>query len=132
MAKNYKNMRDFITLLEKRGELVRVTHPVSTVLEMTEIQTRVLAERGPAILFENVIKADGSKSEMPVLVNLFGSVARVAAGMGRVPEELRDVGKTLAFLRQPPAESTGMDDSVARLKQLQARYDYLLQQRGAP
>jgi 4-hydroxy-3-polyprenylbenzoate decarboxylase len=101
VAKNYKNMRDFITLLEKRGELVRVTHPVSTVLEMTEIQTRVLAERGPAILFENVIKADGSKSEMPVLVNLFGSVARVAAGMGRVPEELRDVGKTLAFLRQP-------------------------------
>jgi 4-hydroxy-3-polyprenylbenzoate decarboxylase len=74
---------------------------VSTVLEMTEIQTRVLAEGGPAILFENVIKADGTPSDMPVLVNLFGTVERVAWGMNREPHELREVGETLAFLRQP-------------------------------
>jgi 4-hydroxy-3-polyprenylbenzoate decarboxylase len=68
---------------------------------MTEIQTRVLAEGGPAILFENVILADGSRSPMPVLVNLFGTVERVAWGMDREPSQLREIGETLAFLKQP-------------------------------
>ncbi len=97
----YASLRDFIDLLEQNGRLVRVTQPVSTVLEMTEIQTRVMAEGGPAILFENVIRADGAPSDMPVLVNLFGTVERVAWGMDREPAQLRDVGETLAFLRQP-------------------------------
>ena len=87
--------------LESRNLLVRVTERVSTVLEMTEIQTRLLAEGGPAVLFENALKADGTPSAMPVLVNLFGTVERVALGMDRKPEELREVGETLAFLRQP-------------------------------
>tara|TARA_R110000787_G_scaffold285461_6_gene401266 strand:- start:4078 stop:5610 length:1533 start_codon:yes stop_codon:yes gene_type:complete len=97
----YASLREFIERLEKAGRLVRVTTPVSSVLEMTEIQTRVIAEGGPAILFENVIRADGERSEMPVLVNLFGTVERVAWGMNREPHELREVGETLAFLRQP-------------------------------
>jgi 4-hydroxy-3-polyprenylbenzoate decarboxylase len=87
--------------LESEGALVRVTEPVSTKLEMTEIQTRLLAEGGPAVLFENVTSENGEKSSMPVLVNLFGTVKRVAWGMGREPEQLREVGETLAFLRQP-------------------------------
>ncbi|MEX0694361.1 MAG: UbiD family decarboxylase [Rhodospirillales bacterium] len=97
----YASLREFLERLEKAGRLVRVTAPVSTVLEMTEIQTRVLAEGGPAILFENVTKADGTPSDMPVLVNLFGTVERVAWGMNREPHELREIGETLAFLRQP-------------------------------
>ena len=97
----YASLREFIERLEKTGRLVRVTAPVSSVLEMTEIQTRVIAEGGPAILFENVIRADGARSDMPVLVNLFGTVERVAWGMNREPHELREVGETLAFLRQP-------------------------------
>ena len=97
----YSSLRDFIEKLEKSGRLVRVSAPVSTVLEMTEIQTRVLAEGGPAILFENVIKEDGTPSDMPVLVNLFGTIERVAWGMSREPHELREIGETLAFLRQP-------------------------------
>jgi 4-hydroxy-3-polyprenylbenzoate decarboxylase len=97
----YASLRDFIGKLESRNLLVRVREPVSTVLEMTEIQTRLLAEGGPAVLFENAVKADGSDSAMPVLVNLFGTVERVALGMDRTPEELREVGETLAFLRQP-------------------------------
>ena len=97
----YSSLRDFMATLESRNLLVRVTEPVSTVLEMTEIQTRLLAEGGPAVLFENAVKADGTPSAMPVLVNLFGTVERVAMGMGRRPEELREVGETLAFLRQP-------------------------------
>ncbi len=97
----YASLRDFITRLEREGRLVRVREPVSTVLEMTEIQTRLLAEQGPAVLFEHALKADGTRSEMPVLVNLFGTVERVAWGMDRTPDRLREVGETLAFLRQP-------------------------------
>jgi len=92
----YASLRDFIDRLEKSGRLVRVKAPVSPVLEMTEIQTRLLAEQGPAVLFENV-----TGSDMPVLVNLFGTVERVAWGMDREPGQLRAVGETLAFLRQP-------------------------------
>ena len=103
----YRSLRDFIAKLEAEGELVRVREPVSTVLEMTEIQTRLLAEGGPAVIFENAIKADGTRSDMPVLVNLFGTVKRVAMGvtMGGVERRdgrsLREVGELLAQLRQP-------------------------------
>lgn len=97
----YDSLRDFMARLEGAGRLARVKAPVSTVLEMTEIHTRLLAEKGPAVLFENPIKADGSPSAMPVLTNLFGTVERVAWGMGREPHQLREVGETLAFLKQP-------------------------------
>ena len=97
----YSSLRDFIARLEADGLLRRVTAPVSPVLEMTEIQTRLLAEGGPAVLFENVVGADGQRSPIPVLVNLFGTVERVAMAMGRRPDELREVGATLAFLKQP-------------------------------
>ncbi|NDF13006.1 MAG: UbiD family decarboxylase [Proteobacteria bacterium] len=96
----YTSLRDFIDDLEKQGELVRVATPVSTHLEMTEIQTRLMAEKGPAVLFENVMH-EGKPASMPVLVNLFGTVKRVAMGMERKENELREVGETLAFLRQP-------------------------------
>jgi len=92
----FASLRDFIDRLEKAGRLVRVKAPVSPVLEMTEIQTRLLAEKGPAVLFENVVGSD-----IPVLVNLFGTIERVAWGMDREPGQLRAVGETLAFLRQP-------------------------------
>ena len=71
------------------------------MLEVTEIQTRLLAESGPAVLFQQVEGFD-----VPMLVNLFGTVERVAWGMGREPHELRALGETLAFFRQPlPPES---------------------------
>jgi len=104
---SYKSLRDFISRLEAERELVRVREPVSTVLEMTEIQTRLLAEGGPAVLFEKPIGADGKPSAMPVLVNLFGTVKRVAMGvtMGGVErrdaKSLREVGELMATLRQP-------------------------------
>jgi 4-hydroxy-3-polyprenylbenzoate decarboxylase len=97
----FASLREFIDRLERDGQLVRVAAPVSTVLEMTEIQTRLLAEGGPAVLFENPVNADGTPSPLPVLVNLFGTVERVAMGMGRKPDELSAFGKQLAFLRQP-------------------------------
>jgi 4-hydroxy-3-polyprenylbenzoate decarboxylase len=97
----YASLRDFIARLEGAGRLVRVATPVSPHLEMTEIQTRLLAEQGPAVLFENVVRPDGGRYAMPVLVNLFGTVERVAWGMDREPHQLREVGETLAFLKQP-------------------------------
>jgi 4-hydroxy-3-polyprenylbenzoate decarboxylase len=103
----YRSLREFIARLEQAGELVRVSEPVSTVLEMTEIQTRLLATGGPAVLFENPIRADGERSPIPCLANLFGTVKRVAMGVtlgGRertTAGELREVGELLAFLRQP-------------------------------
>ncbi len=97
----YGSLREFMAKLEGSGRLVRVREPVSPVLEMTEIQTRLLAEGGPAVLFETVIDPERGPFEMPVLVNLFGTVERVAWGMGREPSQLREVGELLAFLRQP-------------------------------
>ncbi|MSP42460.1 MAG: UbiD family decarboxylase [Alphaproteobacteria bacterium] len=103
----YNSLRDFIEKLERDGTLLRVAEPVSTFLEMTEIQTRLLAEGGPAVLFEKPVSVDGSISPIPVLVNLFGTVERVAQAvtMGNVDRrtglDLREVGETLAFLRQP-------------------------------
>jgi len=97
----YGSLRDFMARLERDGRLVRVSAPVSPILEMTEIQTRLLAEAGPAVLFENVATAEGRRFEMPVLVNLFGTTERVAWGMDRAPGDLRRLGETLAFLRQP-------------------------------
>ena len=97
----YRSLREFLTRLETTGRLVRVSAPVSPVLELTEIQTRLLAEGGPAVLFENVRREDGAKYAMPVLANLFGTVERVAWGMEREPHQIRELGETLAFLRQP-------------------------------
>ncbi|MBI1275935.1 UbiD family decarboxylase [bacterium] len=96
----YESLRDFMELLEKEGELKRVSTPVDTQLEMTEIHKRLLESGGPAVLFEHATHF-GQPASMPVLTNLFGTVRRVAMGMGREPHELRALGETLAFLRQP-------------------------------
>ena len=101
----YRSLRDFIARLEGAGRLNRVQAAVSPHLEMTEIQTRLIADEGPAVLFENVVGEDGTRYDMPVLVNLFGTVERVAWGMNREPDALREVGETLAFLRQPEPPS---------------------------
>lgn len=93
----YRDLRDFIKHLEDMGELKRVSQAVDPVLEMTEICDRVLKQQGPAILFENPIG-----SSTPVLANLFGTPKRVALGMGEDSvEALREVGKLLAFLKEP-------------------------------
>ena len=110
----YRSLREFIARLESAGRLNRVSAPVSPNLEMTEIQTRLIAEEGPAVLFENVVGDAGTRYDMPVLVNLFGTVERVAWGMNREPGQLREVGETLAFLRQPEPPS-GWREAVEML-----------------
>ena len=100
---NYHDLRDFIAQLEQMGELKRITVPVSPHLEMTEICDRVLRAGGPAILFENP-----TGFNTPVLGNLFGTVRRVALGMGQdvateaeALAKLREVGKVLSVLKEP-------------------------------
>ena len=96
-AMQYKDLRDFIGQLEAKGKLLRITQAIDTDLEMTEIADRTLRAGGPALLFENPKGHD-----MPVLANLFGTPERVAMGMGQDNvEALREVGKLLAYLKEP-------------------------------
>ncbi len=106
----YRDLRDFISQLETLGELKRVKREIDPNLEMTEICDRTLRQAGPAILFENP-----KNSHIPVLANLFGTPQRVAMGMGadRV-ESLREIGKLLAFLKEPEPPK-GLKDAWKKL-----------------
>jgi 4-hydroxy-3-polyprenylbenzoate decarboxylase len=93
----YADLREFIAQLEAGGELKRIQAEVSPRLEMTEISDRVLRAGGPALLFERP-----KGYSIPVLANLFGTVRRIAAAMGVADAgALREVGRMLAFLREP-------------------------------
>ncbi len=97
MTAKYEDLRDFCAQLEKEGRLARTDIEVSPNLEITEVCDRTLKRGGPAILFENP-----SGSRIPVLANLFGTVERVAAGMGQTSVgALREVGIVLASLKEP-------------------------------
>jgi len=105
----YRDLRDFVSQLEALGELKRVRAEVSPRLEMTEVCDRVLKAGGPAILFEHP-----TGHGVPVLANLFGTPRRVALGMGADSvEALRDIGKLLAFLREPEPPK-GFRDVIER------------------
>jgi 4-hydroxy-3-polyprenylbenzoate decarboxylase len=93
----YKDLRDFINQLEQQGELKRIKLEIDPYLEMTEICDRTLRAKGPALLFENP-----KGHSVPVLANLFGTPERVALGMGQDSiSALRELGKLLAFLKEP-------------------------------
>ncbi|OCH76760.1 3-octaprenyl-4-hydroxybenzoate carboxy-lyase [Vibrio genomosp. F10] len=107
---SFKDLREFIEHLESKGLLKRITHPVDPHYEMTEISDRTLRAAGPALLFENPIGYD-----TPVLTNLFGTPERVAIGMGRENvKELREVGKLLAYLKEPEPPK-GFKDAIDKI-----------------
>jgi 4-hydroxy-3-polyprenylbenzoate decarboxylase len=115
----YRDLRDFLAQLEQRGDLKRISAPVSTRLEMTEIADRVLRAGGPALLFENA-QHDGRAAAMPVLANLFGTPQRVAWGMGAENvAALRQTGELLASLREPEAPK-GLRDAFAKASTLKS------------
>jgi 4-hydroxy-3-polyprenylbenzoate decarboxylase len=98
----YKDLRDFIAQLEQLGELKR---------------DRVLRAGGPAILFEQPTGFDGAsgRPRIPVLANLFGTPRRVALGMGEESvAALREVGKLLAYLKEPDPPK-GLKDAWDKL-----------------
>ncbi|MDP3562279.1 MAG: 4-hydroxy-3-polyprenylbenzoate decarboxylase [Legionellaceae bacterium] len=106
----YSDLRDFIAQLEARDLLKRIDYPVSPYLEMTAVSDRVLRAGGPALLFTNP-----KNSTMPVLTNLFGTVERVALGMGEESiDALREVGLLLAALKEPEPPK-GFKDAFSKL-----------------
>ncbi|MCK9237267.1 MAG: 4-hydroxy-3-polyprenylbenzoate decarboxylase [Thiopseudomonas sp.] len=106
----YADLREFIQVLEQRGELKRVQLPVSPVLEMTEISDRTLRKAGPALLFEQP-----TGFSMPVLTNLFGTPERVALAMGAESlSALREIGQLLANLKEPEPPK-GIKDAWEKL-----------------
>ena len=106
----YHDLRDFVAQLESIGELKRISVEVDPRFEMTEICDRLLRAGGPAILFE---KPKGHA--LPVLANLFGTPRRVALGMGQESvEALREVGKLLAYLKEPEPPK-GLKDAWDKL-----------------
>lgn len=106
----YTDLRDFVQQLESKNELLRIQQEVDPYLEITEICDRTLKTEGPALLFENVKGFD-----TPVLANLFGTPKRVAMGMGKESvSQLREVGKLLAFLKEPELPK-GMKDAWEKM-----------------
>jgi 4-hydroxy-3-polyprenylbenzoate decarboxylase len=106
----YKDLREFLVQLESKGELKRVATEISPYLEMTEVCDRLLKSEGPAVIFENP-----KGHNIPVLGNLFGTPKRVAMGMGQESvEALREVGKLLAYLREPDPPK-GLKDTWDKL-----------------
>ena len=106
----YKDLREFLAHLERHGLLKRIGVAVDPNLEMTEICDRVLRQRGPALLFENP-----TGHRIPVLGNLFGTPERVALAMGQDEiSGLREVGRLLAFLKEPEPPK-GMRDAWEKL-----------------
>jgi 4-hydroxy-3-polyprenylbenzoate decarboxylase len=114
----YRDLREFMSGLERLGELKRVAEPVSTRLEMTALSDRVLRAGGPALWFQN---PDGYK--ISALTNLFGTTRRVALGMGATEvNELRDVGRVLASLKEPEPPK-GLKDAGKLLQMAKALWD---------
>ena len=77
-----QNLRQFLDLLRERGELCEITVPVDPRLEIAEIHRRVIARRGPALLFR-----DPKGAAFPVVTNLFGTPERVDLAFGARPKE---------------------------------------------
>jgi len=93
----YNSLQEFVQVLEREGELKRITHPVKAELEITEIADRVMKSGGPALLFENVVG-----KQIPVLINAFGSPKRMAMALGvnDVEEVAREIEQLVRM--KPP------------------------------
>ena len=97
----FRELSDFLSFIESKGQLRRIREKVSVIHEVTEIHRRVIVDQGPALLFEQPIKADGTPSNMPLLTNLFGTIERTAWGLGIKPDRLEELGELMAELRAP-------------------------------
>ena len=102
-----RDLRDWIDMLRREGELVEITQEVDPRLEITEIADRALKGGGPALLFTNV-----KGSSIPVLINQFGTERRMLMAMGR--DGFDEIGEEIAELLElrPP---DGLRDKVRAL-----------------
>ncbi|UDG81464.1 3-octaprenyl-4-hydroxybenzoate carboxy-lyase [Candidatus Profftia lariciata] len=112
----YHDLREFISLLEHKGELKRINQSIDPYLEMTDIASRTLRANGPALIFENP-----QGYNIPVLCNLFGTIRRIALSIGKEDiSALRDIGKLLAFLKdpEPPKNFRDFCNKLPHFKQI--------------
>jgi 4-hydroxy-3-polyprenylbenzoate decarboxylase len=110
-----RDLRDWIALLEREGELVRISAEVDPKLEVTEIVDRTVRAGGPALLFENPKGA-----QHPLLINQFGTERRMCLAFG--VESLDDIGAKLGdILEMQPPE--GLAAKVRGLKTLKSIAD---------
>ena len=116
----FKDLREFIKVLEKENELIRVKHQVSPILEITEIADRMMKmpDGGKALLFENV---EGYEN-IPVLINAFGSEKRMKLALG--VEQFEDIGWKLYRILKPEVPNTFLD-KIKRLPELKKLNDAL-------
>ncbi len=119
IPRRFDSLQDFVALLERRARLKRISAPVSLVHEVTEIHRRVLAEEGPALLFERPVDAEGNIQPIPLLANLFGTRERIEWGLGLETGKLPRLAAFLADLRDPrPPRS--LRDAWGKLPHLKA------------
>ncbi len=118
IPRRFDGLQDFVSLLERRARLTRIREPVSLVHEVTEIHRRVLAEGGPALLFERPVDAAGRIQPIPLLTNLFGTRERIEWGFGLETGGLPRLAGFLADLRdpQPPRSLRGAWQKLPHLK----------------
>ncbi|MEW6573214.1 MAG: menaquinone biosynthesis decarboxylase [Bacillota bacterium] len=109
----YRDLREFIKVLEQHGELKRVSTQVDADLEITEVTDRVVKSGGPALFFENVKGYD-----IPVVINLFGSLARMKLALNT--DDLDALGNEMCKLLQPDLPHTFFDKikALPKLAQL--------------
>jgi 4-hydroxy-3-polyprenylbenzoate decarboxylase len=104
----YSSMREFAETLEKSGELVRISEPVRTELEITALADREMKSPGggKALLIEKPLLPSGKVSTFPVLINAFGSEKRMA--MALEVKHVDEVADQIAFLlKAKPPRSLG-------------------------
>lgn len=117
--RRYADLQDFAAELERRGNLRRITKPVSLVHEVTEIHRRVLASGGPALLFEKPVNAAGEILPIPLLANLFGTRERIEWGFGLQSGGIGKLADLLGELREPrPPRS--LKEAMGKLPLLQS------------
>jgi len=118
----YRDLRDFLALLEQRKALLKVKESVATELEMTWLSDRTLRAEGPALLFQSPT-IQGRLSPIPVVTNLFGTPERVALGMGAEHvSSLREIGELLARLKEPEPPR-GLKDAGHLLRMAKTVWD---------
>lgn len=115
----YPNLRSFLDRCVDSGQLISVRDPVSVCRQMTAVHRAVLEANGPVLRFDQPVLDDGSVSDVPVIVNLFGTTERVAAGLGITTAKVDDLGNFLAALRSPTPPD-GLHDALSRWPMLKA------------
>ena len=115
----FRDLRSFLGWCGGTGQLAAIGAPVPVKHRMTAVHRQVLEAGGPVLRFDHPVLADGSRAAMPVIANLFGTTARVCAGLGMEEDRLDELGEFLAALRAP-APPDGLRDALSRWPMLKA------------